>query len=107
MAYSGKGHYKWQGRNNINMVSKIGVGPIPPGLYKMGKSYDNPHLGPCTINLDPIAHTITFGRSLFRIHGNNLSNDASHGCIVVPIRGFREEIARQIELGFDVIEVIP
>ena len=35
------------------------------------------------MNLDPVGHN-AHGRTHFRIHGNNASNDASEGCIVLP-----------------------
>jgi hypothetical protein len=35
------------------------------------------------MNLDPESGTEPFGRSLFRIHGDNASHDASHGCIIL------------------------
>jgi hypothetical protein len=34
------------------------------------------------MNLTPQPDTDTFGRNLFRIHGNNAANDASHGCAI-------------------------
>jgi len=71
-----------EGRNNPAMEAVQGIGPIPKGTYKIGPAYDHPTLGPCTMNLDPIEGTNTFGRSLFRMHGNNKTNDASHGCII-------------------------
>ena len=79
VGYSGTG----AGRNNPNLQDMQGVGPIPCGDYTIGKAYDDPHLGPCVMHLDPAPETVTFGRSLFRIHGNNVQNDASHGCIIL------------------------
>jgi hypothetical protein len=35
------------------------------------------------MNLDPVDGTNTFGRSLFRIHGDNARHDASEGCIIL------------------------
>ena len=83
--YSGHG----EGRNNPSMANVPDIGPIPPGKYKIGPAYDDPHLGPCVMHLDPLPGTDTFGRSLFRIHGNNAANDASHGCVIAEplIRG--------------------
>lgn len=77
--YSGTG----EGRNNANAEKIEGIGPIPRGLYRIGSAYDHPHLGPCVMNLDPEPGTETFGRSLFRIHGDNSRHDASHGCIIL------------------------
>jgi hypothetical protein len=77
--YSGTG----EGRNNPGMQAMACVGPIPQGVYKIGTSYHDPHLGPCVMHLDPEPGTDTFGRSLFRIHGNNAANDASEGCVIL------------------------
>lgn len=77
--YSGTG----RGRNSPEMESTPGVGPLPAGRYHIGPSYNDPHLGPCVMHLDPEPGTTTFGRSLFRIHGDNARHDASHGCIIL------------------------
>jgi hypothetical protein len=78
--YSGSG----DGRNNPAMQDVVGVGPIPQGQYIIGDAYDDiGGLGPCVMHLDPYPATNTFGRSLFRIHGNNAANDASHGCVIL------------------------
>ncbi len=77
--YSGFG----PGRDNPAMEGVPGVGPIPRGHYTIGPVYKHEHLGPIVMNLDPMPGTNTFGRSLFRIHGNNATNDASHGCIIL------------------------
>lgn len=77
--YSGTG----EGRNNPDMQDVHDVGPIPQGRYQIGAPYDHPQLGPCVMNLDPLPGTNTFGRSAFRIHGNNAANDASHGCVII------------------------
>lgn len=77
--YSGTGI----GRNRPSAQQIEGVGPIPQGLYTIGQPYDDPHLGPCVMHLDPAPGTNDFGRSLFRMHGNNKANDASHGCIIL------------------------
>lgn len=77
--YSGTGI----GRNRAEAEKMQGTGPTPKGPYTIGPAYDDPHLGPCVMNLDPEPNTDTFGRSLFRIHGDNARNDASHGCIIL------------------------
>lgn len=86
--YSGFG----EGRNNIEKVKVPMVGPIPPGRYRIGPAYRHPRLGPVTMNLDPLSGTEMFGRSLFRIHGDNAAHDASHGCIILS-RALRDAIA--------------
>lgn len=89
------------GRNNPKMVAVPMIGPIPPGKYRIGPAYNHDHLGPCTMNLDPLPGTNTFGRSLFRIHGNNAQNDASHGCVILG-----PDIRRNINASNDrVLEV--
>ncbi len=77
--YSGFG----EGKNNPAMEAVPNVGPIPQGRYQIGKAYKHPDLGPCTMNLTPVGGTTAFGRTLFRIHGDNLDHNASHGCIVL------------------------
>ena len=78
--YSGTG----VGRNNPSMQDVANVGPIPQGAYNIGAAYDDlGKLGPCVMALDPSEDTETFGRSLFRIHGDNANHDASHGCIIL------------------------
>ena len=77
--YSGAG----RARNDPDMQALAGMGPIPRGLYRIGAAYDHPRLGPCVMKLEPSPDTETFGRTDFRIHGDNRNHDASHGCIVV------------------------
>lgn len=77
--YSGTGI----GRNNPDAQNIPDTGPIPQGTYKIGAVYDHPHLGPCVMALDPLPGTETFGRSLFRIHGDNMRHDASEGCVIL------------------------
>jgi hypothetical protein len=80
--YSGTG----LGRNNPAMESVKNVGPIPRGLYRIGKAYTHLHLGRVCMNLEPEPETDTHDRTDFRIHANNAStNDASHGCVVLDL----------------------
>lgn len=76
--YSGAG----VGRNNPLMEDVPNVGPIPQGLYNIGEAYTHEHLGPVVMNLFPVGHD-AHGRSAFRIHGDNVNHDASHGCIIL------------------------
>jgi RHS repeat-associated protein len=87
--YSGHG----AGVNNQAMQNQANVGPIPQGTYDIGQAYRHGDLGPVTMNLDPRPETNTFGRDLFRIHGDNACQcqSASEGCIVLP-RNVRERI---------------
>lgn len=78
--YSGHG----TGLNNPDMEHVKGGGPLPRGLYKIGPSYNDPHLGRCVMHLDPMPGTNEFGRSAFRLHGDNaeMNHTASDGCII-------------------------
>ena len=80
-----------EGKNNPAMEAVVNVGPIPQGRYTIGKAYDHPHLGPCVMNLTPIKHYALF-RTDFRIHGDNMTHNASHGCIILN-HDIREMIA--------------
>jgi lipoprotein-anchoring transpeptidase ErfK/SrfK len=82
--YSGAGHSPGEGRDNPAMQAMVGQGPIPVGNYMIGAPRDSARLGPYVMDLDPETGTNTFGRSLFRIHGNNATNDSSHGCVILP-----------------------
>lgn len=84
VGYSGAGHTWSEGRNNPAMCHDVGKGPIPPGSYSIGEPHPSPHTGPYTMNLDALPGTDTFGRSAFRIHGNNAEDDASEGCVIMP-----------------------
>lgn len=66
-----------------------------------GEPYHHPKLGPFTINLISIGAP-TFGRGDFRIHGNNQSNDASHGCLILD-RETRERWWNSEEREFNVV----
>lgn len=90
-------------RNDPSMVRVPNVGPVPPGKYKIGEPYVHPHLGPVVMNLDPLPGTETFGRSLFRIHGDNAQHNASHGCIIAP-RTLRVEISTTNDRVLEVVE---
>lgn len=72
-----------EGLNNPSLEDIQNIGPIPRGCYTIGPEYSHPVLGPCTMNLTPEPGTNTFGRSLFRIHGDNSQHDASHGCVIL------------------------
>lgn len=84
VGYSGAGHTLAEGRNNPDMQHAVAQGPIPAGKYTILMPHYSSNTGPYTMNLEPYHDTDTFGRSLFRIHGNNAEDDASHGCIILP-----------------------
>src|SRR3569832_575700 len=75
-----------EAKNDPARVSEVGVGPIPPGRYRIGPAYMHPHLGPCVMILDPLPGTDTLGRAEFRIHGDSIKSPgtAARGCIVAP-----------------------
>lgn len=81
--YAGRG----RGLNNPAMQAATALGPIPAGNWTMTSIGKSPNTGPNTIVLVPDAGTNTFGRSAFRIHGDNSSGlrNASHGCIILPL----------------------
>lgn len=86
--YSGKGMHKNKpGDQNIGSQ-----GPIPRGYYVI--SGFNDHKSPMTIVLEPIAGTNTFGRSAFRIHGDNprTMGASSEGCIIINGLDLRTQI---------------
>ena len=87
VCYSGFDEHK----NDPSAIRIPNVGPVPPGKYRIGPARDGGHLGPLVMNLDPLPGTDTFGRSLFRIHGDNAQHNASHGCIIAA-RSLREAI---------------
>lgn len=89
--YSGAGPIEATGRNNSSMQNIPNQGPIPTGQYQIGASYNHPQKGPTSMNLTPVGHN-ALGRSGFMIHGNNVQNNASQGCIILgPM--IRQQIA--------------
>lgn len=78
--YSGHG----PGRNNPAMEAVHNVGPIPRGKYTIGAFFDDPGgKGPIVCHLTPDPENEMHGRAGLMMHGNNASNDASHGCMVL------------------------
>jgi hypothetical protein len=77
--YAGNG----KGLNNPEAEQQIRVGPLHCGFYDIGEPYDHPRLGPSVMALT--AWRPLWGRSAFRIHGDNGKGDksASEGCIVL------------------------
>lgn len=83
-----------QGRNNPQLEALKNVGPIPRGCWEIGEAVYSAVAGPVTVVLTPHPETALFGRSAFRIHGNNAKDDASRGCIILP-RSIRSMIAKR------------
>ena len=98
--YSGRG----VGLNNPEYQFSRNLGPIPVGVWKLGKAQEHPRLGPLAIALEPMMENQTGGRSGFFIHGDNPKGDnsASQGCIVLP-RKVRERIAASSVKGLVVV----
>jgi len=74
-----------EGKNDPTKVTERGIGPLPPGKYKIGLPHHHPTAGPVTMRLHPQPGTETFGRSGFLIHPDSINapGTASHGCIVL------------------------
>ena len=93
-----------EGRNNPAMQEIRNVGPLPRGGYLIGAPYDHPTLGPHVMNLTPYPANEMYGRSLFRIHGDNPAHvgESSDGCIVLELAA-REVISQS---GDSVLQVV-
>lgn len=99
--YAGRG----RGINNPAMQAVKATGPLPQGIYRLTDlRLSGATTGAYTIVLVPERGTNTFGRSEFRIHGDNakLDRSASHGCIILP-RNQRELVWKS---GAPLLEVI-
>lgn len=96
--YAGHG----AGVDRPDMQDRQGIGPLPRGKYRIGPPHESAKTGRLTMNLDPDPANEMFGRSAFRIHGDNQHQDrsASEGCIVMPL-GVRLAIARSIGYRVD------
>ena len=98
--YSGAGY----GKNDPECQQIPNVGPLPRGGYVIGAPYDHPTLGPHVMNLTPYPANEMYGRSLFRIHGDNPAHvgESSDGCIVLELAA-REVISQS---GDSVLQVV-
>lgn len=92
--------------NNPGSEGKVARGPIPVGMWHVGKAVDHKRLGPLSIPLTPyhvrfnaegeatiVTDSQRLGRTGFYIHGDNAKGNqsASSGCIIMP-RPIREVI---------------
>lgn len=100
--YSGAGMTTATGRNNPALENMPQVGPIPRGQYTIGQPRTSTHTGPVAMDLNPVGHN-AHGRSAFQIHGNNRSNNASHGCIILP-RHVRDTIGASTDRTLNVVQ---
>lgn len=81
--YSGKGLFK-----NVPTSENVQAhGPIPKGLYYIGKPINTITHGPHVLPLSPDPANSMFGRSGFLIHGDSIVDpgNASEGCIIMPL----------------------
>ncbi|MFL5142091.1 MAG: tlde1 domain-containing protein [Microvirga sp.] len=80
------------GKNNPQAQCEADIGPIPRGVYKIGKPRKGPT--PFSLPLTPDPSNAMCGRSAFLIHGDSIAapGTASHGCIILA-RPDRERIA--------------
>ena len=99
--YAGNG----AGLNNPAMQNVQNVGPLPQGSYTIGPQYNSANTGPGTMALNPAAANNMFGRSQFRIHGDNSQGNqsASQGCMIFG-PSVRNQIANS---GDNVLQVGP
>lgn len=73
--------------NDIHKENQPNVGPLPRGLYKVVRIYDDPHKGRHTCVLEPDPTNKMYGRAGFLCHGDTPteSHNASDGCIIMPL----------------------
>lgn len=78
-AYSGDPAHK----NDPAFVGAHAEGPLPEGVYELGKPFGAADTGPFSIPLEQLQGE-SYGRGGFRIHGDSIQHPgaASHGCIV-------------------------
>ena len=102
VGYSGFG----AGKNNKDFQHIRDVGPIPRGVYSIGRVYDSAAVGPHAITLTPVGHD-ALGRTAFLIHGDSVKNpgSASKGCVILS-RKSREKIIAAGSKTLRVIEEI-
>ena len=100
--YAGRGAY----RNDPSAVHRKSEGPLPPGRYRM-RIVPHPRFAGPAIRLDPEdIGSWLHGRGDFWIHGDNATNNASRGCIVIS-RPQRLCVAALIDCGFTTLSVTP
>lgn len=99
--YSGDGPEHAEGRNNPDMESVKGKGPIPRGRWRIGNPRTSPHVGPLAMDLTPVGHD-AHRRSAFMIHGDNAARDASKGCIILG-KTFRQAIIDSADRDLEVV----
>ena len=98
--YAGRGDHK----NRSASECRVGEGPLPRGVYRVGVPTEHPRLGDLAFPLYPFGSNRMCGRSGFYIHGDSRRNpgNASHGCIILSRPG-REAI---VEFAVRTVEVL-
>jgi hypothetical protein len=98
----------WSGHgdahNDPSREREKGVGPLPAGIYSIGRLQDGGHLGPEVMRLTMVEGD-AFGRDGFFIHGDHPADwdwSASDGCIIAS-RLTREWIDAQSDRRIQVI----
>ena len=71
------------------------------GHYSIGPQHTDPTRGPTVMALTPVGHN-ALGRTGFLIHGNNIANDASTGCVILP-PNIRSQIANSTDHDLNVV----
>ena len=100
--YSGAGRAASTGRNNPAMQTSANRGPIPQGQWRIGPAHNRLHKGPTVMALTAVGHN-AFGRSGFLIHGDNPTNNASEGCIILG-PAIRRQIAASGDPSLSVVQ---
>jgi len=99
--YSGAGRTLDEGRNNPDMETVRGKGPIPAGLWRIHPPRNSRRVGPHAMDLTPVGHR-AHGRTAFMIHGDNRRGDASRGCIILT-PGLRHRVSESGDTDLEVI----
>lgn len=84
-----------KGKNRPCMDHVRNTGPLPVGLYRIGRPGLHPKLGPIAIPLEPDRWNRMYDRGGFYVHGDSAVNpgEASEGCIVAGPK-IRTELAQ-------------
>lgn len=93
------------GKNNPDLQSKVAVGPVPQGRWRILPPRNRPQtVGPYAMPIEPVGHN-ALGRSAFMIHGDSAKRPgtASRGCIILP-RNVRELIWNSGDHDLEVVE---
>lgn len=83
------------------------LGPIPEGMYTIGKPHVDEQVGPVAMTLTPDMENHMFGRGDMLIHGDTsaMNHTASHGCIILP-HDVRVKVAELVLTGDNRLKVV-